>query len=120
VTVTLGKRSARAYASQGQQRALVLGWKIAEIENLEAAMGFLPLLLLDDVSSELDPERNTYLMNYLAASGAQVFLTTTDAGLVRGAAAQDTLWLAVRTGEVTSVTPAQEPPEQAQPADEPA
>ena len=37
----------------------------------------------------------------------------TDAGLVRGAAAQDTLWLAVRTGEVTSVTPAQE-----QPADE--
>jgi DNA replication and repair protein RecF len=109
VTVTLGGRSARAYASQGQQRALVLGWKIAEIENLEAAMGFLPLLLLDDVSSELDPERNAYLMNYLAASGAQVFLTTTDAGLVRGAAAQDTLWLTVRAGEVTSQPPAQEP-----------
>ena len=84
VTVTLGERSARAYASQGQQRALVLGWKIAEIENLEAAMGFLPLLLLDDVSSELDPERNAYLMNYLAQSGAQVFLTTTDAGAGAG------------------------------------
>jgi DNA replication and repair protein RecF len=110
VTVTLGGRSARAYASQGQQRALVLGWKIAEIENLEAAMGFLPLLLLDDVSSELDPERNAYLMNYLAASGAQTFLTTTDASLVRAAAAEDTLWLSVRTGEVTSLPPVQPEP----------
>lgn len=100
VSVTLGGRSARAYASQGQQRALVLGWKIAEIENLEAAMGFLPLLLLDDVSSELDPERNAYLMNYLAKSGAQVFLTTTDGSLVRGAAAEDTLWLSVHAGQV--------------------
>jgi DNA replication and repair protein RecF len=106
VTVTLGGRSARAYASQGQQRALVLSWKIAEIENLEAAMGFLPLLLLDDVSSELDPERNAYLMNYLAASGAQVFLTTTDASLVRKAAAEDTLWMGVRSGEITPAPPA--------------
>ncbi len=105
VSVTLGGRSARAYASQGQQRALVLGWKIAEIENLEAAMGFLPLLLLDDVSSELDPERNAYLMNYLSASGAQVFLSTTDAGLVRHAAAQDTLWLHVHAGEVSVAPP---------------
>ncbi|MBU8895613.1 DNA replication and repair protein RecF [Corallococcus sp. H22C18031201] len=105
VTVTLGGRSARAYASQGQQRALVLGWKIAEIENLEGAMGFLPLLLLDDVSSELDPERNAYLMNYLAKSGAQVFLTTTDASLVHAAAAQDTLWLSVSTGQVREGLP---------------
>ncbi len=102
VTVTLGGRSARAYASQGQQRALVLGWKIAEIENLETSMGFLPLLMLDDVSSELDPERNAYLMDYLAKSGAQVFLSTTDGSLVRGAAAEDTLWLSVHGGQVTT------------------
>ncbi|MCY1040630.1 DNA replication/repair protein RecF [Corallococcus sp. bb12-1] len=106
VSVTLGGRSARAYASQGQQRALVLGWKIAEIENLETSMGFLPLLLLDDVSSELDPERNAYLMGYLAQSGAQVFLTTTDAGLVRAAAASDSLWLTVHAGVVNTDTPA--------------
>ncbi|WP_408888427.1 DNA replication/repair protein RecF [Myxococcus faecalis] len=101
VSVTLGGRSARAYASQGQQRALVLGWKIAEIENLESCTGFLPLLMLDDVSSELDPERNAYLMDYLARSGAQVFLSTTDGSLVRGAAAEDTLWLSVHSGQVT-------------------
>lgn len=101
LSVALGGRSARLYASQGQQRALVLGWKIAEIENLQQALGFLPLLLLDDVSSELDPERNAYLMGYLAQSGAQVFLTTTDASLVQRAAGPDTLWYAVQTGVLT-------------------
>lgn len=102
LAVSLGDRSARAYASQGQQRALILSWKIAEIENLEAAHGSLPLLLLDDVSSELDPERNAYLMHYLAESGAQVFLTTTDAGLVSAAAGPDSLWCDVLSGELRS------------------
>jgi len=96
--VKLGERPARLYASQGQQRALVLGWKIAEIENLQEAHGFLPLLLLDDVSSELDPERNAYLMNYLSTNGAQVFLTTTDASLVERAAGPQTLWFEVKAG----------------------
>jgi len=98
--IALGERSARSYASQGQQRALVLEWKIAEIENLRAAHGFLPLLLLDDVSSELDPERNAYLMNYLAESGAQTFLTTTDAALVQRAARADSVWYRVKAGTV--------------------
>ena len=102
--IQLGGRPARAFASQGQQRALVLGWKIAEIENLAVSLGFLPLLLLDDVSSELDPERNAYLMGYLAQSGAQVFLTTTDPGLVRGAAGGDALWYRVRAGTVAPMS----------------
>ena len=97
--IALGEHSAREYASQGQARALVLAWKVAEIENLHATNGFLPLLLLDDdVSSELDPERNAFLMNYLAESGAQTFLTTTDAGLVQRAAGADTVWYHVRQG----------------------
>lgn len=102
--ISIGEQPARAFASQGQQRALVLGWKIAEIENLAASLGFLPLLLLDDVSSELDPERNAYLMHYLADSGAQVFLTTTDGGLVAAAAREDTAWLDVRAGTVSPRT----------------
>ncbi|MBM4381583.1 MAG: DNA replication/repair protein RecF [Deltaproteobacteria bacterium] len=100
VALELGGRSARDYASQGQQRAFVLAWKVAEIENLSAALGHLPLLLLDDVSSELDPERNAYLMAYLSHSGAQVVLTTTDGSLVRAAAGEDTAWLSVRGGAV--------------------
>ncbi len=98
--IWLDGHSARSFASQGQARAMVLSWKIAEIENLRFALGRSPLLLLDDVSSELDPERNTYLMRYLAGSGAQVLLTTTEPGLVRDAAGADTQWLAVEAGAV--------------------
>jgi DNA replication and repair protein RecF len=96
--VRVGEHSAKSYASQGQQRALVLAWKIAEIENLYQALGFIPMLLLDDVSSELDPERNAYLMSYLSKSGAQVFLTTTSASLVANAAGPDTLWCEMKSG----------------------
>ena len=96
--ISLGGRAARSYGSQGQQRALVLAWKIAEIENLQQATGVLPLLLLDDVSSELDPERNAYLMTYVSQSGAQVFLTTTSASLVARAAGADARWCEMKRG----------------------
>jgi DNA replication and repair protein RecF len=84
--IGIGPRSARLYASQGQSRALVLAFKIGEIENLRRAQGKAPLLLLDDVSSELDPERNGFLMRYLGQLRGQVVLTTTDAHLVKAAA----------------------------------
>ena len=63
----------------------MLAFKIGEIENLRAAQGKAPLLLLDDVSSELDPERNAWLMRYLEGLRAQVVLTTTDVRLVASA-----------------------------------
>jgi DNA replication and repair protein RecF len=103
--IRIGPHSARSFASQGQQRALVLALKIGEIENLRAALGHLPLLLLDDVSSELDRERNAYLMEYLASSGAQVFLTTTDPSLVRQASRPNTAWFHVNQGSISEHTP---------------
>jgi DNA replication and repair protein RecF len=78
VRFTVEGRDARRFASQGQARALVLSLKVAEIENLRERLGSPPLLLLDDVSSELDPERNQELLGYLAGLPAQVLLTTTD------------------------------------------
>ena len=96
--IGIGERAARLYASQGQARAVMLAFKIAEIENLRAAQGRAPLLLLDDVSSELDPDRNRYLMEYLKSLAAQVVLTTTDAKLVATAAGPDALFYAVRAG----------------------
>src|SRR5207237_8198689 len=80
--ISIGERPARLYASQGQSRAVVLAFKIGEIENLRRAQGRAPLLLLDDVSSELDPERNAFLMSYLGSLQGQVVLTTTAAQLV--------------------------------------
>mgnify|MGYP000740064167 CR=1 FL=1 len=81
--LSLHDRPAKAYASQGQQRAMVLAMKIAEIETLEADHGRSPVLLLDDVSSELDPERNARLFEFLNRYEGQAFVTTTDRSFLR-------------------------------------
>jgi DNA replication and repair protein RecF len=87
----LAGRPAHAHASQGQSRTLVLALKIAEIQSLEAALGEPPVLLMDDVSSELDEHRNRALMTCIDALGGQVFLTTTDAAHIRVAAPRQIL-----------------------------
>jgi DNA replication and repair protein RecF len=73
----LDSREAGAYASQGQLRAIMLAWKTAELAVLSRAHGDSPILLLDDVSSELDPQRNEYLFEHLAGLAGQCFITTT-------------------------------------------
>jgi DNA replication and repair protein RecF len=78
----LDGREAGAYASQGQLRAIMLAWKTAELAVLARAHGDSPILLLDDVSSELDPQRNAYLFDHLAALAGQCFITTTHPGHV--------------------------------------
>jgi DNA replication and repair protein RecF len=100
--IVLGERGARSYASQGQQRALVLALKIAEIENLREVLGRPPLLLLDDVSSELDPEKNRALMEYVASLPGQAFLTATDRRLLEPAAGPDSVFVAVSGGAVSA------------------
>jgi DNA replication and repair protein RecF len=64
-------------ASQGQHRALVLSMKSAEMELIEAARGCCPILLLDDVSSELDRDKTERLFEFLGRGEGQVVLTTT-------------------------------------------
>ncbi len=76
--LSLDDRGARSFASQGQHRTLVLALKIAEINFLNDILGFRPVLLLDDVSSELDRSRNEQLMKFLLESAGQVFISTTD------------------------------------------
>lgn len=101
--ISLAGRPARTYASQGQQRAVVLALKIAEIENLRECLGFQPLLLLDDVSSELDRSRNAQLMNYLASLDGQVILSTTDPSLVAVAAGPEAVFFSVSDGSFTAI-----------------
>jgi DNA replication and repair protein RecF len=101
VTLALDGKGAKLYGSQGQQRALVLALKIAEIENLRVALGRPPLLLLDDVSSELDPQKNRFLLAYLAGLPAQAFLTSTDRRLLEPAAGPETAFFAVENGSVS-------------------
>jgi len=68
---------AKHHASQGQHRAIVLALKVAELLVLGQRTGRVPILLLDDVSSELDRTRNRRLFGLLSRLGGQVFLTTT-------------------------------------------
>lgn len=77
LALDLAGRAADLHASQGQLRALVLSLKIAEIQHLYRILQDPPVLLLDDVSSELDPQRNAYLFEFLRTMPCQVFITTT-------------------------------------------
>jgi DNA replication and repair protein RecF len=80
--LAIGGLPARTHASQGEQRTLALALRLAGHRLLAAAIGSSPVLLLDDVFSELDPARAEALMaNLPALSEAQAILTTAAGGL---------------------------------------
>jgi DNA replication and repair protein RecF len=78
LAISVGGRAARRYASQGQQRMALLALLFAERDALLAEERTPPLLLLDDVTSELDPERRELLCARLAAGGGQALITATE------------------------------------------
>lgn len=84
VELRLGERPLRRFGSQGQQRIGLLALLFAEREALRLARRTLPLMLLDDVMSELDPGRRQLLVDALADDG-QTLITTTEAAHVPGA-----------------------------------
>jgi DNA replication and repair protein RecF len=90
IAFQLGGRDLAGFASRGQQRTAILAWKLAHLDLL-AAGGDPPLLLLDDVFSELDPERRAHLVRRIGVL-PQAFVTTTaledlDPALVRASTA---------------------------------
>jgi DNA replication and repair protein RecF len=80
--LTLDGVAAKRYGSQGQHRSIVLALKVAELHELTRRVGRVPVLLLDDVSSELDRGRRKRLFELLSQLGGQVFLTTTQPELI--------------------------------------
>ncbi len=74
--IALNEREAHLYASQGQQRSIVLALKIALLQLIYDEIGEYPILLLDDVLSELDDRRKTMLLDLLNDK-IQTFITTT-------------------------------------------
>lgn len=79
ISFTLDGRDARTYGSQGQQRSIVLAWKMAEVMVSRDVTGELPLLLLDDVMSELDEVRREAVSSFVL-QGIQTIVTTTNLG----------------------------------------
>ena len=80
VLICFDGRPASETVSRGETRTLVLGLKIIELEQLKQQRGETPLLLLDDVFSELDGARRKHLTTHLQSY--QTFITTTDADVV--------------------------------------
>jgi DNA replication and repair protein RecF len=76
-TPYINGKDSRTYASQGQQRSLVLTLKLSEVRILKKETGYYPVLLMDDVYSELDEERRGFLTKLF--SEMQTFITVTDA-----------------------------------------
>ena len=73
-----GQKDSRFYCSQGQQRAIILSFKMAQIVYHRRVHGVYPVLMLDDVLSELDKSKRDALITFLHEINTQIFVTTTD------------------------------------------
>jgi DNA replication and repair protein RecF len=81
VVLDAGHRDLRSFGSQGEQRLALLALLLAEAETIADRTGVPPLLLLDDVLSELDPERRRILASRVRYAG-QALVTATDAAML--------------------------------------
>ena len=79
LVLRVGGMSLRSYGSQGQQRTGALALKLAELFYLQENIGEAPILLLDDVMSELDADRRRALLDFIRHEHIQTFITATDA-----------------------------------------
>jgi DNA replication and repair protein RecF len=99
VQLVSGVRDLRTFGSQGEQRLTVLALLLAEAELIAGRRGYAPLLLLDDVLSELDPDRRRALAQRVATKGQTLITSTTAAALP----AEPAQLLEVSPGEVQPV-----------------
>ena len=79
IVLTVNGINLRTFGSQGQQRTGVLSLKLAELEFLRSETGEYPILLLDDVMSELDVKRRQQLLQFIRRERIQTLITATDA-----------------------------------------
>ncbi len=82
IAPVIGGREIKRFGSQGEARTFTLAMKIAEIDLFREVWNDDPVLLLDDVASELDENRNRAFFQYLSSYGGQVFVTATSEELV--------------------------------------
>ncbi len=104
VELTINQTPARQYGSQGQQRTLVLALKLAELKLIEEVVGEPPLLLLDDVLAELDPNRQNQLLDAIQ-DRFQTLITTTHLGSFGSQWLKASQILSVQAGHILPQTP---------------
>lgn len=104
LALSISGRPVRGIASQGQHRAVTLSLKSAEIQVIGSARDVRPVLLLDDVSSELDRDRTAALFSFLREQDGQVVLTTTRPELIDTGADASRSDFSIRNGVVERVS----------------
>lgn len=97
---TLNNKDATKFASQGQQRSIVLAIKLAEIELIKSKNGTCPVLLLDDVLAELDDLRQNYLLKSIS-NDTQTIITSVDTLLFDEEFLRNVTIYKVSNGEIT-------------------
>jgi DNA replication and repair protein RecF len=100
LAIARGGRELRAYGSQGQQRLALLALLLAEREAIAVTRSSPPLMLLDDVMSELDGDRRQALVELLRGGSGQSVITTTDVDHVPGAMDGDVTRVEIADGHV--------------------
>lgn len=94
-------KDSRFFCSQGQQRSIILAYKMAQIVYHYRVNGFYPVLLLDDVLSELDQRKQEALINYLNEVKTQTFLTTTNVEVLDKLNNDSTIKFLIKNGNVS-------------------
>ncbi len=108
IRILLNEKDARIYCSQGQQRLIILAFKMAHIRLHFDVHGVYPILLLDDVLSEIDEKKRMKLIEYLETINAQIFITTTEQTVLKYLDSQILSVFEVRNGFMTSASKREE------------
>lgn len=101
--IYVNQKNSRVYCSQGQQRSVALAMNIAILEELEEKLGKAPILLLDDVMSELDEKRQKYLFDVIG--NRQTIITTTEKSKFDNVTERMISYIQVKDGKVVKTHP---------------
>lgn len=98
----IDEKNLKLYGSQGQQRMAILALKLSEIELFKNVKGEYPILLLDDVFSELDRKKRNNLLKYIKED-IQTFITTTDLSLISRKLINNSITIEIEDGTVKKI-----------------
>jgi DNA replication and repair protein RecF len=104
--IDIAGREARLYGSQGQQRTAVIALKLATLEAAKGLLGFPPVLLLDDIFSDLDENRRALLVDVVLENAGQVVVTCTEASAAGPRVLDQAQVFHVKAGSIQKEDPA--------------
>ena len=103
VVFYINNNNIKSFASQGQQRSVILSIKIAELEYLKKYHNYFPVLLLDDVFSELDEKRKNMLINILKINNIQSFITLANKEIIKDQRSDEDNIIKINNGKAKNI-----------------